>query len=71
MVWRRGSGGQGAVGRGVVWGGGCRGAGWRRGSAGRGARVAEGRGYLQDHLKPGPDFDEILVAKTTFPWFSL
>ena len=71
MVWRRGSGGRGAVGRGVVWGGGCRGAGWRRGSAGRGARGAEGRGYLQDHLKPGPDFDEILVAKTTFPLFSL
>ena len=79
MVWRRGSGGLGAVGRGVAWGGGCRGAGWRRGSAGRGAvgrGVAwgggpEGRGYQGVHLKPGSDFDEILVAKTTFPWFSL
>ena len=62
------------------WGAGCSGA---RCSVGRrvprrgveegqcGAWGAEGRGYLQDHLKPGPDFDEILVAKTTFPWFSL
>ena len=48
MVWRRGSGGLDAVGRGVAWGGGCRGAvrgGVQWGDGCRGAEGAERRGY--------------------------
>ena len=74
MVWRRGSGGLGAVGRGVAWGAEARGGSAGRGAVGRGVAWCggpEGRGYQGVHLKPGSDFDEILVAKTTFPWFSL